>query len=527
MRSPCHKLIVLVGILLFCSCANSLRANVYASDIKINGSFNAGIILPSNSVTISYILNDTATGGVWVQIYSGTNVIQTLASTDGNAGTNAGLNSVIWNGPTNLAEGAYTVSVTAASAGYDTWTNITDDGPNFYALMPGGVSVNQNTNSPFYGRVYVANSYGDNVGIIKCNADGSPADEGGFSTGGYDWAGILGSPWHMAIGADDRLYVDDFTGQGVVVSFDPTIQTNNWRVVVGLDNYPASDTNANLSGLSVIGSGANTQIWMTDANYHGGSAGIIGWQIGAEGVAATNDTGFQIVPVDSYYLTQEPYDLALDTNGFIYTIQYLTPNEAPAYALLSFPPYDEEPETAADWEIEWYPTLLEAYGVAVDPTATVVAVAVVGTNGVEYDATGGLYLYRATDGEFITEVDTDGHGYYDAAWDNVGNLYASDGTTNVWRTYSPPGTNQATTVAVPVIQAYDALLPPYLSNPGVSMGGLGFTLEGQSNVTYVIQSSCDLTNWAAVSTNFSANTNQCICVPVGGDQNFYRAMTAP
>ena len=132
------------------------------------------------------------------------------------------------------------MSITAASAGYDTWTNITDDGTNFYVEVPRGVSVNQNTNSPFYGRVYVASAYGDNVGIIKCNADGSPADEGGFSTGGWGWAGDHYSPWKMAVGADDRLYVDDYSGQGVVVSFDPTIETNRWRQVIRMDNYPAA-----------------------------------------------------------------------------------------------------------------------------------------------------------------------------------------------------------------------------------------------------------------------------------------------
>jgi hypothetical protein len=528
MRSPCHKLVVLIGILFSCFCANSVQANVYATDIRLNGSLKMAVILPGDSLTISYILNDTATGGVWVRIYSGTNVIQTLASADEKAGTNAGLNSAIWSDTPELVEGVYTVSITAASAGYNTWTNITDDGPYFFVNLPSGVSVNQNTNSLFYGRVYVANNYGDNVGIIKCNADGSPADEGGFSTGGYGWAGN-GSPWKMAIGADDRLYVDDFSGQGVVVSFDPTIESNNWRVVVGRDNYPAGDTNANLSSLSVIGAGANTQIWMTDAYPYGGSAGIVGWQIGADGVAATNDTGSVIVPVDQYFLTQEPYDLAVDSNGFIYTMQFLTPNEDPAYALLSFPPYVGEPETMADWAIEMYPTLLKAYGVAVDPTASVVAVAVVGVDGIdniENDTTGGLYLFRATNGDFITDLDqTGGHGYCDVAWDNVGNLYALDGTKQVWRAYSPPGTNQATTVAAPVIQAYDALLPPYLNNPVVSVGGLGFTLEGQSNVTYVIQGSCDLTNWAAVATNYSVLANRSISVPVGGGQFFYRAMT--
>jgi len=528
MRSPCHKLIALFGVLFLCFCAISVRANVYATDIRLNGSLNAGVIVPGASLTISYILNDAATGGVWVRIYSGTNLIQTLASTNGNAGTNAGLNSAVWIGPTNLVTpGIYTVSITAASAGYATWTNMTDDGSNFYVNVPRGLAVNQNTNSPFYGRVYAASAYGDNIGIFKCNADGSPADEGGFSTGSWGWGGGGYSPWKMAVGADDRLYVDDYSGHGVVVSFDPTIDNNNWRQVIRTDNYPAGgDPNAYLSGLSVIGSGTNAQIWMTD-EYPYGSAGIIGWQIGADGVAVTNDTGTVIVPLDSYLLTQGPYDLAVGSNGYIYAIQVLT-SDNPGWALLSFPPYEGEPQTAVAWAIGAYPRLEGAFGVAVDPTATVVAVAVVGLGDTETNGTGWLNLYRASDGGGITNVDqTGGDAYYDAAWDNVGNLYALDGTKEVWRAYSPPGSNQATTVAVPFIQAYNALLQPYLTNPVVSMGGLGFTLAGQSNVTYVIQGSSDLINWAAVATNFSVLDNRPISVPVSGEQNFYRAMTVP
>ncbi len=483
--------------LAFISSATTARANVYASDIKLNGSLTAGTIVPGGSLTISYILNDKATGGVWVRIYSGTNVIQTLASTNGNAGTNAGLNSAIWHGSTDLAAGVYTVSITAASAGYSTWTNITDNSSNFAVAAPRGISVNRNTNSPFYGRVYVGNAYavggnppGSQVGIYKFNADGSPADDGGFSTGGWGWAGEDYSPWKMTIGADDRLYVDDFANQGVVVSFDPIIETNNWRQVIRTDNYPVElDPNLELSGLAFTGTGANTQIWMTD-EYPYGSAGIIGWQIGTNGVAATNDTGTVIVPVDSNFLTQAPYDLAVDSNGFIYTIQFITPYENSAYALMRFPPYEGEQETNANWAIGFgNATLLDAYGVAVDPTATYVAVAVVGSCDTETSPCGGLYLYRATNGQFIANLDeTGGDPYYDVAWDNVGNLYTLDGNgglpafLGLWRAYSPPGTNQATTVAVAQVTVPTPFtitgITASRTTPGCAVVAINFTAPG-------------------------------------------------
>jgi hypothetical protein len=523
----------LAFVLAFLSSALTARANVYATDIKLNGSQNAGVVVPGSSLIVSYILNDTATGGVWVRVYSGTNVVQTLSSAAGQAGTNTGLNTAIWSNTPALTEGVYSVSITAASTGYATWTNITDASTNYYVNFPTGIAVNQDTNSLYYGRVYVANGYpgpgnalGDQVGILKYNADGSPADEGGFSTGGYGWAGNQGSPWKLAIGADDRLYVDDYASQGVVVSFDPTIDAGSVQYVIRTDNYP--QPTVYFTGLSVVGSGTNMEVWMTDAELSG-SVGVVGWQIGAYGVAATNDPGFVIVPVNSY-LSQSPCGLAVGTNGSIDVIQQLASGN-PDLELLNFPPYHGTPETSVTWADVMYPQLLEAYGVAVDATATRLAVAVVGeSDDFEYDTTGGLYLFNATNGDSVVDVDqSGGDGYFDAAWDQIGNLYALDNSMSAWRVYSPPGTNQAITVAVPVVQAYNSLVAPTLANPSQCSGGLGFVLEGQSNVTYIIQCSSDLTltNWPAVQTNFSNLPNRPICVSIGGAQEFYRAVASP
>lgn len=535
MKALCRNQILLACLLVLCSWALPARANIYATDIRLNGSTNTVLLTPGTNVTISYILNDTATGGVTVDILSGTNVIMTYASTNGAAGTNAGLNTVVWDGSTDdnqpLPPGTYTVSITAASTGYDTWTNITDDGPNFSAADPRGIIVNQNSNSVFYGRVFVASApYNSTPGIIKCNADGSPGDEGGFATGGWNWGGNGYSPWKMTVGSDDTLYVDDFSDQGIVLSFDATLDTNSLIQVLNADNYPPDFPNVFLSGLAVIGTGTNVQLWMSDedpvtgANPEG-SAGIIGWQL-TNGAAAANDPGFCVVPVDSDFLTKAPYDFAVDTNGSIYPIQYILPTDSPSYSLMGFPPYAGTQETTANWAVGMYPTLLEAYGVAVNPADTCLAVGVLGEYGdPEHDTAGGLYLYR-TNGDFVSDLDqTGGDAYYDVAWDNVGNLYTVDDTAQVWRVYSPPGPNQATTVAVPQVQAYNAILPATLCQPAAATNMISFLLMGQSYVTYVIQRSCDLSHWCNLATNYSTNANRCLCLPVGSNRSFFRAVT--
>ena len=88
MKLSLHNRIGLVGLLFFCLFARSAQANVYATDIRLNGSLLPQVILPGGNLTISYILNETATVGVWVRLYYGTNVVKTRASADGNAARN-------------------------------------------------------------------------------------------------------------------------------------------------------------------------------------------------------------------------------------------------------------------------------------------------------------------------------------------------------------------------------------------------------------------------------------------------------
>jgi hypothetical protein len=269
---------------------------------------------------------------------------------------------------------------------------------------------------------------------------------------------------------------------------------------------------------------------MTDGNT-GGSAGIISWQLTGDGTVSTNDQGTVVVPVDMNFLAEAPWDLALDTNNFLYTVQQNANNNGPIYPLISYPPYEGFPETTPDWAIGMYPELTFVDGVAANPAGTLVVAAVQGSADSEAGK-GGLYLFNAATGGFITNLDeAGGDTYFDAAWDNVGNLYAADGGNGgylpVWHAYSPPGPNQATTVAVSFIQAYPALLPPTLASPAFATNHVSFILEGQSNVTYVIQHSRDMTNWTCVNTNFSTNDNRTICIPGNGTHCFFRAKTLP
>jgi len=121
-----------------------------------------------------------------------------------------------------------------------------------------------------------------------------------------------------------------------------------------------------------------------------------------------------------------------------------------------------------------------------------------------------------------------GDDHWDAAWDNVGNLYAVDGFAGRWRSYSPPGTNQATTVSIPTVQI-SVPTPPVLSKPSYNsaLSQFQFTLTGEANASYVILSSTDLANWLPVATNTSALAVRQITNNVSGNRTFFRARLGP
>ena len=238
----------------------SARANVYATDIQIKpGSAKTG----TTNTTISYRLNQAATLGVKVEIMDGTTNIASLVG-----GTAMGLNSVIWGGTNSAGQqvtnGNISVAITAAATGFSTWQQISvDTNPGMPAYYPLGIAVDNNTNSPYYGRVVMGNTASSNtiagvnvpaaaqmVGLYKMNADGSQADEGWFGNAGYvdDDGGDAETPGQMPstvpynvdpmkirIGDDDRIYWIDNSAYGAVIATDMQATTN--QTVISEEGY--------------------------------------------------------------------------------------------------------------------------------------------------------------------------------------------------------------------------------------------------------------------------------------------------
>jgi hypothetical protein len=351
----------------------SARANVYATDIKLNGSL-ATITNPvSTPITITYRLNEAATLGVTVGIWQGMTQLATI-----NGGTKMGLNTVVWGNTNNsgslVGAGTFSVTVTAGASGFPIWTQTSiDTNAGNYAFYPNGIAVDNNTNSPFYGRVIVGNSYADGTltnpvsgaiildGLYKLNADGSYADEGGFGYGGYtmDDYGYTSSgemppyshfvPWILRIGGDDQIYMLDFSLEGAIVAFDMEVTTN--QVVIddggadggslgGPHNYAGNpdfnDLEFGIGNFDVTDAGTpNAALWLCDSDQTN-NWGIWMYHL-FDGQSDTNDIGTQAVAASGDLGEGSTGGCSIDTNLNLYVSQYRTNYDDPDLTTMDFP----------------------------------------------------------------------------------------------------------------------------------------------------------------------------------------------
>lgn len=496
--------LLLLGLISLCP---SAHANVYATNIKLNGGTTNLSLLQGDSVTISYILNEPASLGVTVNILTGTNTVRSLVFAHNTPGALLGTNTVVWDGKdansNNVPAAAYLVSITAKASGYTNWTQLTSDtvdGPRSTWVNYGrGIAVDRNPNSIYYGRIFVANAQasfpdtvpGNNVGILKLNADASPADEGAIVPGedGYGWAGNGRSPWKIEVSSEDYVYVEDLNTNGVVLRWDPLVTSNSLTQVLRSDNQA---NGVHLSGPAIFLAGTNVQLWMADDTL---GLGLMNWTL-TNGVCATNDTGTTVVGTNSSALTA-PVDVALDAAGNIYTCQAVQDSGDPTPRVFRFPAYDPStngnlPEITPAWAVGTNDdTLGGASGVAVDPTGTYLAVSFEGIVVDNVLTNGNTAVFYATNGALVTTIDLgismDGltdteHQDLDCAWDAVGNLYYIDNWYGFWRIVSPPGTNQATTVAAITMQI-GAPPPPQITGIAMSNGIVTLTFMGSAGDT--------------------------------------------
>jgi len=489
-KSNSLLLVLVVGCAVI---ARSAHANVYATNVKLNGGTTNLTAQAGEPISITYILNEPASGGVTIEASTGATVVNSLLLLPEAPGTLRGTNTVVWDGLT--AAGLYSLKITARSSGYSDWTQVTDDSdPNTYVFNGRGIAVDRNAGSLYFGRVFVANSLtgfnpdttpGDVLGILKFNADASTPEDGIVSTGGYKWpeSNTMGLG-KLEVSENDRVYVSNLQNGGDLLSWDPTFSTNSFVQVLQQTNKPPGTL---LRGLAVTGQGTNALLWMSDAL---GTNGVLRWGLDTNGACKATDPGLTIVALsDVSGLTNPPVDVAMDQASNIYVCQSIAGPGDPNPRVFKFPAYDPltnggMPEVTATWAVGGTnDTMLGATGIAVDPTGAYVAVSFEGAAGLP----GNTMVYSAATGALLAMMGTAGsltHQDNDCAWDAAGNLYYIENVLGVWRAVSPPGTNQFTTAAAGTVQIIgNVATPPQITDISVSNGIVSITFSASASDT--------------------------------------------
>jgi len=468
------------------------HANVYATNIKINGDLtNSVSVLQGSSVNISYILNEGATEGVTVKILSGQNVVRTISVASG-SGTTKGTNTVVWDGKNGSGAivpiGTYAVSITAKATGYTNWTQISDDAaPTSYIQRPRGVAVNKNTNSPFYGRIFIGNvrqgpgfstnGWGDVPGFYKLNADGSPSDDGPgiYGTAGYNFSDAnhydgASNPIGMKVKEDDRLYWNNWVNYCEIIACDMLLTTNQ---VVMPEAYYSSNpyflpSSPNYTGWRTFQVTDiltdHARLYLNDANYPSGGSWYWPMTNGTINFSDPNATmGYQALQTGGD-LSLRCDGIVIDANTNMYVIQNRANLGDVNMRAACFTNWDSVTPlvSGAAWVVGGGDdTFRNEYDLALDslknPRYLAVSMSVLSTNSIS-DNVGwaGIRILNAADGSTVVSnlsVLSSDHG---VDWDNAGNLYGGSQSASRWRVFSPPGTNEATTVGFTKIE----VIPP-------------------------------------------------------------------
>ncbi|MDR1810844.1 MAG: N-acetylmuramoyl-L-alanine amidase [Prevotella sp.] len=262
---------------------------IFASELNIYASgLSAGTVDNDNhTVNISYTLNVPATElSIILQKADGEPV--EIAITD----------------PASLTKGAHTnvaVNLNAIPTGNYAWrlkatgapcgnqpSKLSDDAAKFMFYLPRGLAVDNSFESPYFGRIYVAESMGsviENKENYFGNAERKNTEDGIFIftptldavnmsayAGNVSWntGGTVGtlpyaasSPHRLAIDDAGKVYIADGseTNAGVYV-MDPANPDGNFTPVF------ADNTNHGpILALSVKGSGDNTELYTIDRTY--------------------------------------------------------------------------------------------------------------------------------------------------------------------------------------------------------------------------------------------------------------------
>lgn len=208
MKKSLHRILVPLAALAMLAAPSALRATPYATS------------LTNNAGVISFRLNESGFVTVITTNLSGAFVTNVLGN------RNQGLTVTNIGNPGNFTVIVAKTNTPGFASGVA--QQISVDGTNTVTLAtntmrfnsPRGVAVNQNPASPYFGRIYVANSAGGAAvravgdGLYLLNADGTDAVGQGTNAlaAGLPVAASTEFPGRLEIGPDNNVYVSSGSG---------------------------------------------------------------------------------------------------------------------------------------------------------------------------------------------------------------------------------------------------------------------------------------------------------------------------
>jgi hypothetical protein len=444
----------------------AFAGNIYATNL--GQSSNRLDYSDGDTVTLSYLLNDNSTG-VTVDVLDSSNVVVKSI----NAGAQLkGNNNVVWDGTDNSSTivpiGDYSFRVNSTGAAGGAWTQFNSTAQELnYFFTPRGVAVNNNPNSPYYGRIYVAEGRGGITGpdgptnrvtadgMYMLNADisaGGIAGGTGAHTAGVSWRlftdvpsdGTPSSPFRLQVGPDDSVYIADFSdAHSGLWQANPNLTSavevldSTGRLASGLNG-----THGSLSDVIVTGTGASRTIYTADEDFipAGGSTGsVLRYDIGETATfvgapsgtrymdgAGTLATGNRIQNLEN--------SIAFDNAGNLWMSQVRSGGAADLLSsLIQVSPagtvlWESVPNLAANSLAD---PLRNTRGIAYDPVNNLLAL-------VTSQATGLIQIFDPVSKTILATFPFGSTTNTDVAFDAVGNLYVTNRSAERLRLWSPP-----------------------------------------------------------------------------------------
>ena len=531
---------LLAGALLFPA---AMQATPYATALTNHGTGNS----------IAFRLNESGIVTVISTNLSGTTLTNNLG--------NRTLGLINFTNSGNFP-GAFSVIVAKTNTpGYLSGVNlqISADGTNGVSTntlrfnSPRGVAVNTNVASPYFGRIYVANSATGTVtrlvgdGVYLLNADFSDAvGQGNIArTAGIAFTNTAtgdpdaNTPWRIAIGEDNNLYISDFsTNTATIYVTDPDVLTGT-NVLAGLGTAGGVSPSPNHGRFcsSVIATGStnsgNLVIYAIDSDntttLDFAPNHIMKYDVGAGplpvdltvGVAATNVDNSSLLNIAGVTV-----DLASGPDGKFYPMQNRSDgNEGGIFVVdpaVDGSPFFPTPDGAWDPVYDSKAATFDTYGLTNDILRLARGVAISPDGkymGIVRDDNA-IWVVSLTNGvpdltsrRLVTTSPATSIGR-DIAFDAAGNIYTVSSGQAVMRVLSPGYTTIATTTWSPTGTTFSVtnitpantvkIFPSIASaTEGSTDGEFTFSRTGNASaaltVTYVISGTA--TRGADYATN--------------------------